>query len=142
MKIEQISVFLENRPGRLAAVTGVLADANINIKALTLADTSEYGMLRLITDNHEKAQEALKENGFTVGLTTVVAVEVPHKPGGLNSVVNILSGKGINVEYVYTFPYQMKNNAILIIRFDRPELAIEILQQRGVRVCTEEDICS
>ena len=140
MHVEQISIFLENKAGRLAEVTGTLEQAGINIKALSLADTSEFGILRLIVDKHEEAQAALKAKGFTVGRTGVVAVEVSHTPGGLNTILQILEKKGINVEYMYGFPYQSAE-AIIIFRFDRSELAMEVLQQSGIRVFSGEEVC-
>ena len=140
MKVEQLSIFLENKAGRLAEVTNILDEAGINIMALSLADTSEYGILRLIVNDHEKAQAALKAKGFTVGRTGVVAVEVDHNPGGLNKILQILEQKGINVEYMYGFPYQGAA-AIMLFRFDRSELAVEVLQQNGVRVFSGKDIC-
>ena len=141
MKVEQLSIFLENKAGRLAEVTNSLAEVGINILALSLADTSEFGILRLIVDDHEKAQNALKSKGFTVGRTSVVAVEVAHSPGGLNDILKLLEQKGINVEYMYGFPHQSKG-AVIIFRFDRSELAIEILQQKNVRVFSAADICA
>lgn len=139
MKIEQLSIFLENKAGRLAEVTGILAEHGINIKALSLADTSEFGILRLIVDKYEEAQAALKAKGFTVGRTGVVAVEVSHNPGGLHAVLKILEQRGINVEYMYGFPNQ-KAEAIIVFRFDRSELAIEILQQNGVHIFAGSEI--
>lgn len=141
MKVEQISLFLENKAGRLAGVTSILAEAGINIKALSLADTSEFGILRMIVDRYEEAQAALKAKGFTVGRTSVVAVEVSHTPGGLNQILQILEKRNINVEYMYGFPYQ-KAEAIIIFRFDRPELAVEILQQNNMRIFTSEELCA
>ena len=140
MKVEQLSIFLENKVGRLAEVTTILAQAGINIKALSLADTSEFGILRLIVDKSELAQTALKEKGITVGRTGVVAVEVSHTPGGLNNILQILEKRGVNVEYMYGFPYQSAE-AIIIFRFDRTELAVEILQQNGVRIFTGDELC-
>lgn len=140
MKVDQISIFLENRIGRLGEITGILAEANINIKALSLADTSEFGILRLIVDDSDAAQTVLKENGVTVGRTNVVAVEVSHSPGGLNAILNLLQSRGINVEYMYGFPYRQED-AIMIFRFDRSELAVEILQQNGVRIFSGEELC-
>jgi ACT domain-containing protein len=141
MKIEQISIFLENRIGRLGEVTNILAKANIDIKALSLADTSEFGILRLIVDKTDQAQSVLKENGVTVGRTQVVGVEVSHSPGGLNAILHLLQSKGLNVEYMYGFPYRPKE-AIMIFRFDRTELALEVLQQNGVRIFSGEELCS
>ena len=100
MKAEQLSVFLENRAGRLAEVTHTLAEAGVNIRALSLADTSDFGILRLIVDDQEKAKSVLKEHSFTLGRTSVVAVQVPDTPGGLDSVLQFVSQHGINVEYM------------------------------------------
>jgi hypothetical protein len=141
MKVPQISIFLENRIGRLGEVTRILADAGINIKALALADTSEFGILRLIVDKCAAAQEALKKNGVTVGRTEVVAVEVSHSPGGLDKILHLLQARDINVEYMYGFPYRTEE-AIMVFRFDRPELAIEILRGNGVRIFSEPEICA
>ena len=141
MKVEQLSLFLENKAGRLAEVTSILEETGINIMALSLADTSEFGILRLIVNDYEKAQAALKSKGFTVGRTGVVAVEVSHQPGGLNKILQLLEQKNINIEYMYGFPYQGAA-AIIIFRFDRSEAAVEVLQENGVRVFSEKDICT
>ena len=140
MKIEQISIFLENKAGRLAEVTDVLARAGINIRALSLADTSDFGILRLIVNDHEKAKEALKASGFTVGLTSVVAVEVPHRPGGLNAILQLLSEKGVNVEYMYAF-LQKGENAVLIFRFNRVDTALEVLLEAKIPVLNAAQVC-
>ncbi|WP_461211532.1 ACT domain-containing protein [Desulfocurvus sp. DL9XJH121] len=140
MKVEQISIFLENRAGRLAEVTRVLAEAGINIRALSLADTSDFGILRLIVSDFEKAKTVLKDNGFTVGRTTVVAVEVPDKPGGLHSILGMLSENKVNVEYMYAFVQQSGQNAIMIFRFDRTDQALELLAQAGLNVVPGEKL--
>jgi len=142
MKVEQISIFLENKAGRLAEVTQVLADAQINIRALSLADTSDFGILRLIVTDFEKARTVLKENGFTVGRTTVVAVQVQDTPGGLAHILAVLSKEGVNVEYMYAFVHQSGANAILIFRFDRTDQAIEILQKNQIPIVPGEQVYS
>ena len=134
MKVEQISIFLENRAGRLSEVTRVLSESGVNIRALSLADTSDFGILRLIVSDFDHAKKVLKENGFTVGRTTVVAVEVEDKPGGLHNILHLLSSQGINVEYMYAFVQQSGKNAVLIFRFDRTDEAIEILQKNGLKI--------
>jgi len=134
MKVEQISIFLENKAGRLAEVTGILGEANINIRALSLADTTDFGILRLIVNDHEKAKQVLKEHGFTVGRTEVVAVEVEDRPGGLNRILRILFEAGINVEYMYAFVQQSGQNAVLIFRFDDIDNAVNVLTRDGVTV--------
>ena len=141
MKIEQLSIFLENKAGRLAEVTDVLATAHINIRALSLADTSDFGILRLIVNDHEAAKNALKAAGFTVGLTSVVAVEVPHSPGGLNSILQMLGQKGINVEYMYAF-LQKGDNAVLIFRFNHLDSALDILKEAGVPIMSADQVCN
>jgi hypothetical protein len=127
MKVEQISVFLENKPGSLENATRTLRDANINIRTLSVAETVDFGILRLIVNDVEKANNALKESGFRVSKTPVVAVEVPDKPGGLHSIMEVVSREGINVEYLYAFVEKSGQNAVIIFRFDNPEKAIEVL---------------
>lgn len=134
MKVDQISVFLENKPGGLEDVTRVLAEAGINIRALSLADTSDFGILRLIVDDTDGAETALQEQGFRVGRTPVVAVEVPDRPGGFYGIMKALSKKGVNVEYTYAFVERSGENAIIIFRFDRTDEAIEALQDAGVTI--------
>lgn len=134
MRAEQISVFLENRTGRLAEVSAVLAKAQINIRALSLADTSDFGVLRLIVDNNEKAKEALKNAGFTVGKTNVVAVEVEDRPGGLHKILNLLFQSGINVEYMYAFVQQSGSNAVMIFRFDQTDKALNVLTENQIKI--------
>jgi hypothetical protein len=140
MKVEQISVFLENKAGRLAEVAKVLGEGGINIRALSLADTTDFGILRLIVDKYDQAREILKQHGFTVGKTEVVAIEVPDRPGGLAWVLQILSDSDVNVEYMYAFVQHSGKNAVIIFRFDNLERAIELLQQQGVRIYSGEEV--
>lgn len=140
MKVEQISIFLENKSGRLAEVTSVLSEAAINIRALYLADTADFGILRLIVNDTEKARQALKDHGFTVEKTKVVAIEVPDRPGGLSSILNTIKEAGINVEYMYAFVEKSGENAIVIFRFDELERSIDILRQSGVRILGGEEL--
>ncbi len=134
MRVEQISVFLENKAGRLSEVTRILAEAGVNIRALSLADTSDFGILRLIVNDNDKAKEALKKNGFTVGKTDVVAVEVGDHPGGLHKILDILYRANVNVEYMYAFVQQSGNHAVIIFRFDNLDEAVKILTQNGIKV--------
>jgi hypothetical protein len=134
MRVEQISIFLENKAGRLAEVTRVLSEAGVNIRALSLADTSDFGILRLIADNNDKAKAVLKERGFTVGKTDVVAVEVPDRPGGLSRILGILSQHNVNVEYMYAFVQHSGKNAVMIFRFDDIDTAVKLLQENNVNV--------
>ncbi len=134
MKVEQISVFLENKPGALTDVTRILGEAGVNIRALSLADTKDFGILRLIVNDNEKAKAVLGGKGFTVRKTEVVAVEVPDRPGGLADILKILSLSGVNVEYLYAFVQQSGSNAIIIFRFDETDRAIKVLSENKVRI--------
>lgn len=137
---EQISIFIENKEGRLAEVTAILRDAGVNIRALSLADTTDFGVLRLIVNENEKATSALRDQGFTVGKTRVLAVEVNDEPGGLNQVLDPLSEQGVNVEYMYAFANPQCKNAIMIFRFDDLEKAKIILAEQGIKVINKEEI--
>lgn len=134
MRVEQISVFLENKAGRLAEVTGVLAAAGVSIRALSLADTSDFGVLRLIVDDSAGATDALRKGGFTVGKTDVVAVEVEDQPGGLHRILTVLDRAGVNVEYMYAFVSKAGDTAVMVFRFDNPEQALGVLGDHGIRV--------
>ena len=129
MTVEQISVFVENRSGQLGDVTRVLEAAGINIRALSLSDTTDFGVLRLMADDTQKAKAALAAAGFTVGSTPVVAVDVEDTPGGLGRVLRVLSEHGINVEYLYAYTQRESTRATIIFRFDRTEEAVNVLQQ-------------
>lgn len=134
MQAEQISVFLENKAGRLAEVTAILAEAEVNIRALALADTSDFGVLRLIVDDNARAVDALKNRGFTVGQTAVLAVEVEDRPGGLHRILDILHQSGINVEYMYAFVQHTGKNAVMIFRFADIDEAVRLLEKENIKV--------
>ncbi len=138
MQAQQISIFLENKAGRLSEVTRILAEAGVNIRALALADTSDFGVLRLIVDDNAKAEAALKTGGFTVKKTPVVAALVSDRPGGLHGILGLLTDAGINVEYMYAFVAQSGNNAIMIFRFDKIDEAVAILAENGVDMIAGE----
>ncbi|HHD56546.1 MAG TPA: ACT domain-containing protein [Desulfobulbaceae bacterium] len=142
MRVEQIAVFLENKSGRLAEITEVLAKNNINIRALSVADTADFGILRLIVNKVDLAQKVLKENGFTVGKTTVIAVEVPDQAGGLARVLKTVEADGLNVEYMYAFVNKSGEKAVLIFRFDEMDKAIQSLQKAGLTLLSGEQVCS
>ena len=139
MKVEQISIFLENKSGRLAEVTDILAKSGINIRALSLADTADFGIFRLIVDDPGKAQQVLKDKGFTLSRNEVVPVILPDRPGGLAGILQTLQGKSINVEYMYAFVQKSEGNAVLIFRFDETEKAIETLKGAGFRMLSGEE---
>lgn len=142
MRVEQIAVFLENKSGRLAEITSIIAAENINIRALSMADTADFGILRLIVDDVEKAKDTLKDKGFTVGVTHVLAVEVADEVGGLSTVLKSIDQAGLNVEYMYAFVNKSSENAVLIFRFEDIDHAIESLQKDGYTLLTGEQICS
>lgn len=141
MKVIQISIFLENTGGRIAEATAILAKAGINIRAMSLADTTDFGVLRLIVNDVDKAEKALKDEGFTVGKTNVVAVEVEDKPGGLNSILQSLAQADINVEYIYAL-LKEGQNAVMIFRFDNTDNALRILTEKGIRIFAGEEVYS
>ena len=140
MRVGQISVFLENRTGRLAEVTGILSEARINIRALAVADTSDFGVLRLIVDNNEAAEKVLKANGFSVGKTNVIAVEVEDKPGGLHRILDLLTKAGINVEYMYSMVTQRNGNAVMVFRFDKTDNALKVLADNNISVINSDKV--
>lgn len=132
MKLKQLSLFLENKPGRLSAPCKILAENDINILTMSLADTEQFGILRLIIEEWEKAKAALEAMGGVVNVTDVVAIEVENKPGGLYRVLSVIEELGLNVEYMYAFTFGQENQAVLMFRFEDPEIAIEQLQTRGL----------
>ncbi|MCK5404926.1 MAG: ACT domain-containing protein [Desulfobulbaceae bacterium] len=140
MNVEQIAVFLENKTGRLAEITGVLAESGINIRALSLADTADFGILRIIVNDTPKAQEVLKAKGFTVGRTEVLVIEVPDRPGGLASVLSVVKEADLNIEYMYAFPLKVGETGLIIFRFDELATAINVMQKAGVRILTGEEM--
>jgi hypothetical protein len=142
MKVQQISIFLENKSGRLSEVTRILGNNGINIRALSLADTTDFGILRLIVNDSDKANRVLKENGFTVGKTDVIAVEVNDKPGGLATILEILNRENINVEYMYAFVERSRDNAVIIFRFDDQfiDRAITLLKDAGITVLENDKV--
>ena len=134
MKVEQISIFLENKSGRLAEVTRLLGEGGINIRALTLADTTDFGILRLIVNDNAAAIGILKKAGFTVGKTEVVGIEVPDRPGGLAEILSRIGEAGLNVEYMYAFVEKSGDDAVVIFRFDNPDEAVKLLGKSGFTV--------
>jgi hypothetical protein len=140
MNIQQISVFLENKPGRLANVAMVLRDNKINIRALTIADTSDFGILRMIVNKPELATDVLKKAGFTVKLNTVIAVEIDDREGIFYDIMNLCDKNGLNIEYTYSFVEQHSNKAILFLRFENGDKAIEIFTKNGYTLLHNEAV--
>jgi hypothetical protein len=140
VKIQQLSLFAENKPGHIAAPIRLLAQEGIDIRSLYLADTQQYGILRMIVSDWEKAAAILQSQGFTVKVTEVLAVEVADRPGGLADILEDLDGTGINIEYMYAFPNACDNRAILIFRFSDPDAAIARLQTAGVNLLPSDEL--
>ncbi len=140
MRVQQIAVFLENKSGRLAEITSILAENGINIRALSVADTADFGILRLIVDKVEAAEKALRAAGFTVGKTNVIAVEVPDRTGGLAMVLKSIKEANLNVEYMYAFVNKTGENAVLIFRFEEMDRAIETLLKDGFTILESQQI--
>ena len=140
MKIMQISVFLENRQGRLYDVCSLLGDNNVNIRALTIAETESFGVLRIVVDKSELAIRLLRDNHFVANFTDVIAIEVPDKPGGLASILKILAENDVNIEYMYGFVEKFSDKALLVMRFEDTDFAQQILAKHNVRVVAKKDI--
>jgi len=136
MKIQQLSLFLENKPGHLSSICRAIAEAGINIETLSLADTQQFGILRVIVQDWEKAEKTLQENGFVVKVTEVVAIEVPNRPGGVAELLAALDETDINIEYMYAW----SDRGILIFRFDDPDKAVKILQENGRNVLGDVEL--
>jgi hypothetical protein len=134
MKIQQLSLFLENRPGHLGAICRTLADARINIVTLSLADTQQFGILRMIIGDWKRAKNVLEKAGFVVNVSEVVATEVEDRPGGLAEVLEMIQKEGVNIEYMYAFAARRGKRAVLVFRFDRPDAAVEVMLARGLNV--------
>jgi hypothetical protein len=139
MKIQQLSVFVENSPGHLRAPCRLLADAGVNLTTLSLADTQQFGILRLIVRDWQRAKAVLEAAGFAVNTVEVVAVEVPDRPGGLADVLQVIERAKVNVEYMYAFAEKRDDKAVLIFRFDDPDAAIRALQNSEINVVSNVD---
>ena len=140
MKVRQVSVFLENKTGRLYEVCKRLAEAEVNIRALSIAETADYGVLRLIVNDPAKAMQVMAESGFTVSETEVIAVEVPDEPGGLFQVLAPLYDANVNIEYIYCFVEKSGESAIVVFRVEQLDAAIRALQGSGYTVMREEEV--
>ena len=140
MKIKQLSIFLQNRMGSLSKPLEVLSSNDINIRAMCMADTSEFGILRLVVDNPEKGKEALEENNFLVKMTEIVGVEMNDSPGGLTSVLEIIKENDIDLEYLYAFTHDKADKAILLLHTDDIDNLIDVLQKNNVTLTPAEEV--
>ena len=140
MKVQQLSLFLENQPGQIVKPCRLLASEGINIRTLSVADTKQFGILRMIVSDWERAAKLLKDAGYVVNVTEVVAIEVPDQPGGLSSLLQVLENSPVNVEYMYSFPAGRRETAVMIFRFDQPDAAIKLLQTAGISVVSPVEV--
>ncbi len=132
MKVKQLSLFLENQPGALSRPVNLLAQGKFNILALSVADTQQFGILRLIVEDWQKAMQTLEKEGFVVKVTDLIAIEVSDAPGGLASILAALEKTHLNLEYMYGFTVRKEKKGLLVFRFDDPDRAIEVLQKKGI----------
>ena len=142
MKIQQISLFLENKPGHLNAICRTLSDARINIVTLSLADTQQFGIVRLIVEDWQRARDVLERGGYVVNVREVVAVTVADRPGGMTELLDIVGAAGVNIEYMYAFTFHHGQEAVLVFRFDEPDRAIEALGAAGRNVLDAVELFS
>jgi hypothetical protein len=140
MYAKQVCIFLENERGRVAEVTGLLANESINIRALSLADTPDFGVLRLIVDERARCVRALKDRGFVVQEVEVIAVEIEDKPGGLHRIVEVLDRESINIEYIYAFIQKKADRAVVVFKIDDAARAAETLKKSGIGILSEDAI--
>lgn len=142
MRVKQISLFLENKSGRLAEVTQILGQEHINIRALSIADTTDFGILRLIVSDPDRAYSVLKAKEFAVSMTDVLAVEVGDEPGGLAAVMRILGEAGANIEYLYAFLEKSSQDALVVFRVEQLDAAISALQAAGINLLSGDKVYS
>jgi hypothetical protein len=140
MKVPQVSVFLENRRGRLHEACDVLAKAGISMITLALADTADFGVMRFIVADPGRAAQVLKDNGFTAIVNDVLAIEVPDRPGGLAEILEVLDSGGVNIEYIYAFAQTTGSRAVLVFRFSDPDSAMAVLQKAGINMLRRVDL--
>ncbi len=140
MKIHQISLFIENKPRQLRTPIRLLAEAGVNILTLSLADTQQFGILRMIVQDWRKAKEVLEKGGCVVNVTEVLALEVPDRPGGLDEILAVVEESGLNIEYTYSFTFRRGNRAVLVFRFEDTDAAIKAFQAKGINPVTSVEI--
>lgn len=138
--LKQISAFVENKPGRLMEILQALADAKVDLKALSLADTTDFGVIRMIVSDNELAKKVLKEDGVVVRITDITAVAVPDEPGALLDALKILSDNGIAIEYMYAFGEKLGNSSVIAIRTEDPEKTEQVLRNGGIVIPSDSEI--
>ncbi|MBQ2653140.1 MAG: acetolactate synthase [Methanobrevibacter sp.] len=140
MKIKQLSIFLQNRMGSLSKPLEILSDADVNIRAMCMADTSEFGILRLVVDDPVKGKEALEKNNFLVKITDIIGVEMNDTPGGLTTVLKIIRDNEIDLEYLYAFSHEKEGKAILLLHSDNIDKLISALKENGIVIVPSDEV--
>ncbi|MCI5892573.1 MAG: ACT domain-containing protein [Clostridiales bacterium] len=140
MLVKQISVFMENRPGRLAEITKVLSDNDVDIRAINIADTTDFGILRMIVNDEVKAEKVLRDNQMTANTSEVIAISIPDSVGAFSSVIQLLKDKDISIEYIYSFIGEKSTKAVIVLKTSDLEASAAILKENGVTVLTKEDV--
>ncbi len=140
MTVKQISVFLENKPGKLADFTDVLSANGIDMRAMSLAEAADFGIVRIIVDDVYNASTVIKDAGYIFSITKVLAIEMPDEPGALSRIIRLLGDNEINLEYMYAFTAPKKNSAYMILRVPDNEKAIEVLGRKGIRPVCHDDL--
>lgn len=140
MYVKQISVFMENRPGRLAEITKVLSDNDIDIRAINIADTADFGILRMIVNDEVKAEKVLRDNQMTANISDVIAISISDSVGAFSKVIQLLKDKDISIEYIYSFIGEKSTKAVIVLKTSDLEASLEVLNKNGVTVLTKEDV--
>ncbi|MGI6406756.1 MAG: ACT domain-containing protein [Syntrophaceticus sp.] len=140
MPVKQITVFLENKCGRLASVAKVIGEEGINIRAFSVADTTDFGILRLIVSDPERTYDVLQKAQYTVRLTDVIAAQISDHPGGLAQVLSLMEEAGINIEYLYAFVAQVSGDALVVFRVENSKVAEQLMLGKGIKVLSGEEV--
>ena len=140
MYVKQISVFMENRPGRLAEITKILSENSVDIRAINIADTTDFGILRMIVDDEEKAEKVLRGNNMTANISDVIAISISDSVGAFSNVIELLKDKNISIEYIYSFIGEMSSKAVIVLKTSDLDLSINVLRENGVNVLSKEDV--
>ncbi len=140
MFVKQISVFMENRPGRLAEITKVLSDNGIDIRAINIADTTDFGILRMIVNDEVKAEKVLRENQMTANISEVIAISISDSVGAFSNIIQLLKDKEISIEYIYSFIGEKSTKAVIVLKTSDIEASADILKENGVTILSKEDV--
>ena len=140
MYVKQISVFMENRPGRLAEITKILSENSVDIRAINIADTTDFGILRMIVDDEEKAEKVLRGNNMTANISDVIAISISDSVGAFSNVIELLKDKNISIDYIYSFIGEMSSKAVIVLKTSDLDLSINVLRENGVNVLSKEDV--